>query len=129
MQFFDHRFRVDYECTVAFCDTNDCIGSEENKYCFPVDRSNIRDVVSGSELLKESLRMYLLFNMLPENKNTIWFEYMNKFDDNLCLEVKDVETCSYETMKQSGVSNDLVQAIQQNITNTFNQLNDAKFNQ
>lgn len=73
--------------------------------------------------------MYLLFNMLPENKNTIWFEYMNKFDDNLCLEVKDVETCSYETMKQSGVSNDLVQAIQQNITNTFNQLNDAKFNQ
>ena len=73
--------------------------------------------------------MYLLFNMLPENKNTIWFEYMNKFDDNLCLEVKDVETCSYETMKQSGVSKDLVQAIQQNITNTFNQLNDAKFNQ
>ena len=73
--------------------------------------------------------MYLLFNMLPENKNTIWFEYMNVFDDNLCLEVKDVETCSYETMKQSGVSKDLVQAIQQNITNTFNQLNDAKFNQ
>ena len=94
-----------------------------------MDRSNIRDVVSGSELLKESLRMYLLFNMLPENKNTIWFEYMNVFDDNLCLEVKDVETCSYETMKQSGVSNDLVQAIQQNITNTFNQLDDAKFNQ
>ena len=94
-----------------------------------MDRSNIRDVVSGSELLKESLRMYLLFNMLPENKNTIWFEYMNVFDDNLCLEVKDVETCSYETMKQSGVSKDLVQAIQQNITNTFNQLNDAKFNQ
>ena len=73
--------------------------------------------------------MYLLFNMLPENKNTIWFDYMNKFDDNLCLEVKDVETCSYETMKQSGVSNDLVQAIQQNVTDTLNQLKDAKFNQ
>jgi hypothetical protein len=77
-------------------------------YCFPVDHSDTRDFVSGSELLKESLRMYLLFNMLPENKNTIWFDYMNKFDDNLCLGFKDVETCSYEAMKQSGVSNDLV---------------------
>ena len=54
---------------------------------------------------------------------------MNKFDDNLCLEVKDVETCSYETMKESGVSNDLVQAIQQNVTNTLNQLKETKFNQ
>ncbi len=68
-------------------------------YCFPVDHSDTSDFVPGSELLKESLRMYLLFNMLPENKNTIWFDYMNKFDDNLCLEVKDVETCSYEAMK------------------------------
>ena len=50
--------------------------------------------------------------MLPENKNTIWFEYMNKFDDNLCLEVKDVQTCSYDTMRESGVSNELIDAIQ-----------------
>jgi hypothetical protein len=106
------RFPVDYDCSVGFCDTNDCLGSEENKYCFPVDRSKTRDVVSGAELLKESLRMYLLFNMLPENKNLIWFDYMSKFDNNLCLEIKDVESCSYETMKQSGVSDDFIQAIQ-----------------
>ena len=66
--------------------------------------------------------------MLPENKNTIWFEYMNKFDDNLCLEVKDVQTCSYDTMRESGVSNELIDAIQQNITNTLKQLEDPKFN-
>lgn len=107
-QFLILRFRVDYGCGVTFCDANDCIGSEENQYCFIVDRSNTRDVVSGSDLLKESLRMYLLFNMLPENKNTVWFEYMNKFDDNLCLEVKDIETCSYDTMGEIGVSSDLV---------------------
>jgi hypothetical protein len=72
--------------------------------------------------------MYLLFNLLPENKNSIWFDYMNKFDDNLCLEIKDIELCSYETMKQSGLSGDLIQAIQQNITNTIKQLSDTKFN-
>lgn len=61
--------------------------------------------MSGSDLLIESLRMHLLFNLLPENKNKLWFEYMNRFDDNLCLEVKDVETCSYDTMREIGVSN------------------------
>jgi len=49
--------------------------------------------------LSESLRMYVLFDLLPENKNKVWFDYMEKFDTNLCLDLKDVETCSYETMK------------------------------
>lgn len=32
-------------------------------------------------------------------------------------------------MKESGVSDDLIQAIQQNITDTFKQLEDKKFNE
>jgi len=48
--------------------------------------------------------MYLLFNMLPANKDEVWFKYMIGFDSNLCLDVKDVETCSYDTMKKVGVA-------------------------
>jgi hypothetical protein len=52
-----------------------------------------------AEILKESLRMYALFYLLPENKDSIWFEYMERFDEQICLEEKDVEACSYEAMK------------------------------
>ena len=54
---------------------------------------------------------------------------MEKFDSNLCLELNDIETCSYEAMKDTGVSNDMIQAIQQNITNTIKQLGENKFNE
>ena len=54
---------------------------------------------------------------------------MENFDSNLCLELKDIETCSYEAMKDTGVSNDMIQAIQQNITNTIKQLGENKFNE
>lgn len=48
--------------------------------------------------------MYVLFEMLPEDKNYVWFSYMDNFDSNLCLEVMDVEECSYQAMRQSGVT-------------------------
>lgn len=60
--------------------------------------------------------MYLLFNFLPESKNKAWFEYMKKFDDNLCLELKDIETCSYETMAEAGVAIELINAVRLNFT-------------
>lgn len=46
------RFKVEYGCSLLSCDEKDCIGSEQNKYCFPVDRSGDSDAVSGGELLK-----------------------------------------------------------------------------
>lgn len=52
---------------------------------------------------------------------------MEKFDTNLCLDVKDVETCSYDTMKQAGVSDDMIEAIKKNISETMNQLSSNKF--
>ena len=73
--------------------------------------------------------MYVLFDLLPVNKNKVWFDYMEKFDSNLCLDVKDVETCSYETMKQAGVSDDMIEAIKKNITETMNQLSSRTFNE
>lgn len=54
---------------------------------------------------------------------------MEKFDSNLCLDVTDVETCSYETMKQAGVSDDMIEAIKKNVTETMNQLSSRTFNE
>ncbi len=47
-------------------------------------------MTTGADLLKESLRMYVLFNLLPENKDKVWFDYMDRFDHNLCLDEPDV---------------------------------------
>lgn len=54
---------------------------------------------------------------------------MDKFDSNLCLELPDVEACSYETMKETGVSNDLIEAIKKNVTETLNIQKSEKYNE
>lgn len=85
---------------MTYCEEADCLGSKENRYCLAVERGmGVRDVTPGGEILKESLRMYALFYLLPENKDSVWFEYMERFDEQICLEEKDVEACSYEAMK------------------------------
>jgi hypothetical protein len=33
---------------------------------------------------------------------------MDKFDENDCIELKDIESCSYEQMKEVGISNDMI---------------------
>ena len=94
----------------------------------PVDRHD-KNTASGSDILKESLRMYVLFDLLPESKNDLWFRYMDKFDKKDCLEEKDVETCSYDTMKECGVSSDLIEAIKSNLTGTLSELSSNKFSE
>lgn len=131
-------FKVDRGCNTAngWCANSDCLGNSEtensfaiNRYCMPVqanqDDALEKGEISGSELLKESLRMYVLFDMLPQNKNLVWFEYMNQFDENICNELPDVETCSYETMAQVGISSDTIEAIKANVTATINSLNNS----
>lgn len=45
------RFKVDYGCGMLFCEEKDCIGSEQNKYCFAVDRAADSDAIAGSAIL------------------------------------------------------------------------------
>lgn len=33
----------------------------------------------------------------------LWWKYMHKFDNNICIEEKDVADCSYNTMKDINI--------------------------
>ncbi len=54
IKLFIFRFRAEYGCHSLYCnEQNDCIGTGNNKYCFPVDKSDgFINPASGSEILK-----------------------------------------------------------------------------
>lgn len=48
----------------------------------------------------------------------MWWHYMGKFDHNVCLELKDVEDCSYTTMAQVGFSSSVIEEVKKGVETT-----------
>lgn len=43
---------------------------------------------------------------------------MTKFDHNVCIEQKDVEDCSYSTMKEIGLSESIIDQVKEGVKQT-----------
>ena len=103
------RFRVENNCEDWICSKDDCVGTLIEKYCrnIPKPDDPSTEYTKGSDIVKEQLREYFLWEEVRSQNPSVWWEYMTKFDDNICLE-KDVEDCSYSTMQQVGLSSSII---------------------
>lgn len=90
-------------------------------YCRNVEKPDSPDVphTKGSDLVNQQLREYYLWEQVKDTNNKeMWWHYMGKFDHNVCLELKDVEDCSYTTMAQVGFSSSVIEEVKKGVETT-----------
>lgn len=91
-----------YKC--EYCDDSECV--LVGQFC-SLD-SDTWEYGTGAYIVNEQFRQYNLFELMKkQNKIDVWFDYMNKFDENCDVDWRNSKVCSENIAKELGVTQNL----------------------